>query len=63
MFLTSIMIRIKLFIEDREGASAIEYAVVAAMVAVVAITFIAPIGAQVKAVFNEILHGLGGTAI
>ena len=63
MFLTYIMIRIKLFIEDRQGASAIEYAVVAAMVAVIAITFITPIGAQVKVVFNQILKGLGGTAL
>lgn len=63
MFLTYIMIRIKLFIEDRAGASAIEYAIVAAMVAVVVVTFITPIGAKVKIVFNSILTGLGGTAL
>jgi len=63
MFLNYLMIRIKLFLEDRSGASAIEYAIVAAMVAVVVVAFITPIGDQIKIIFNGILTGLNGKAV
>lgn len=51
------------FLKDEEGASAIEYALMAVMV-VVAISAIVPgISTQVKSVFNSILVALGGTAV
>ncbi|MBV4486523.1 Flp family type IVb pilin [Pseudomonas sp. SWRI153] len=50
------------FAGSEEGASAIEYAIVVAMVAVVAVVFVTPIGAKVLAIFNSVLTSLGGTA-
>ncbi|WP_297842223.1 Flp family type IVb pilin [Pseudomonas sp.] len=63
MFLTYLIIRIRLFLNDRSGASAIEYAIVASMVAVILVAFITPVGARVKIIFNGILTAVGGTAI
>lgn len=48
------------FIKDEEGASAIEYALIAAMVAVIIVAFVTPIGDAVKAIFTSIQTGLGG---
>lgn len=53
--------RIIKFLKDEEGASAIEYAMMAAMVAVVVATFVTPIGNEIKVVFKSICTGLGGT--
>ena len=50
------------FCKSDEAASAIEYAIVVAMVAVVVVVFVTPIGAKVLAIFNSILVSLGGTA-
>lgn len=61
MLLTKLYIRAQLFMQDREAASAIEYAIVAAMVAVVVIAFISPIGTKVKAIFTSIQSGLTTT--
>jgi len=63
MFLTFISALIRRFVKDEEAASAIEYAVIATMVAIVIIGFVTPLGNAVKAKFNAILVGLGGTAI
>lgn len=49
------------FFKSEEGASGIEYAIVAAMVAVVIVTFSTPIGTAVKATFMSICTGLGAT--
>lgn len=54
---------IRRFVKNEEAASAIEYALIAAMVAVVVITFVSPIGTQIKDTFNTILDGLGGKKI
>lgn len=51
------------FIRDEEGASAIEYALLAAMVAVIVALFVTPVSTVIKSTFNSILTGLGGTAI
>lgn len=48
------------FMRDEEGASAIEYALLAAMVAVVVVSFVTPIGDAVKAIFQQIQTALGG---
>lgn len=48
------------FIKDEEGASAIEYALVAAMVAVVIVAFVTPVGTAVSGIFTSIQTGLGG---
>ncbi|MGH8334777.1 MAG: Flp family type IVb pilin [Pseudomonas sp.] len=44
--------------KDTEGASGIEYAIIAAMIAVVIATFSATISAAITATFNSILTAL-----
>lgn len=46
------------FYRDEEGASAIEYALIAAMVAVALVAFVDPINAAVRAIFNQIQTAL-----
>lgn len=46
------------FIRDEEGASAIEYALVAAMVAVALVTFVEPIRTAVVGIFSSISSAL-----
>jgi pilus assembly protein Flp/PilA len=46
------------FYRDEEGASAIEYALIAAMVAVALVTFVTPIRDAVTAIFNSISTAL-----
>ncbi|MCV2223759.1 Flp family type IVb pilin [Pseudomonas sp. CFBP13508] len=57
-----LLARARAFARSEEGASAIEYAIVVAMVAVVVVVFVTPIGAKVLAIFNSVLTSLGGTA-
>ena len=57
-----LMAKARAFARSEEGASAIEYAIVVAMVAVVVVVFVTPIGAKVLAIFNSVLTSLGGTA-
>ncbi|MFL1517456.1 Flp family type IVb pilin [Pseudomonas prosekii] len=63
MILEYLLLRARLFFKDTEGASAIEYAIVVAMVAVVAVVFIAPVGTEVRTIFNNVLVALGGSAV
>lgn len=46
------------FFRDEEGASAIEYVLIAAMVAVALVTFVAPIRTAVTAIFTSIQTAL-----
>lgn len=55
--------RALLFLRREDGASAIEYAIVVAMVAVVVVAFVTPLGDRVLAIFNNVLTTLGGTAV
>lgn len=51
------------FLRDEEGASGIEYALVAAMVAVGIVTFVTPVRTAIIGVFTDIqtaLEGAGG---
>lgn len=56
-------LRIESFFKDKEAASAIEYVLIAAMVAVVIVLFVTPLGNAVKATLNEVLVSLKGTAV
>ncbi|MDB5979595.1 MAG: hypothetical protein JWQ69_610, partial [Pseudomonas sp.] len=60
-FLTKINMSIKRFIQRKEGASAIEYAIIVAMVALILFGMIGPMGTAVKGKYNEIISALGGT--
>jgi pilus assembly protein Flp/PilA len=51
---------IKSFIQDEEGASALEYAVIAAMVAVFIVTLTPGIQNALKNIFGKIQTALGG---
>jgi pilus assembly protein Flp/PilA len=62
MTLDYLVARARTFINSEEGASAIEYAIVVAMVAVVVVVFVTPVGNKVLAIFNSVLTSLGGTA-
>jgi len=62
MILEYLLTRARLFLKSEEGASAIEYAIVVAMVAVVVVVFVTPVGNKVLAIFNSVLTSLGGTA-
>jgi pilus assembly protein Flp/PilA len=62
MNLHYLWIKARLFFDRTEGASAIEYAIVIAMVAVVVLVFVGPLGDRVLAMFNNITTGLGGAA-
>lgn len=55
--------RARSFLASTEGASAIEYAIVVAMVAVVVVVFVTPVGARVLIMFNNLLTALGGAAV
>lgn len=63
MMLDYFLLRLRLLLLSTEGASAIEYAIVVAMVAVVVVLFITPVGDRVLVMFNNLLLALQGTAV
>ncbi|MCG8295746.1 MULTISPECIES: Flp family type IVb pilin [Pseudomonas] len=54
MLLQLILLHCKNFLQRKDGASGIEYAVIAAMVAVVLAGFVTPIGTEVSAIMTSI---------
>ncbi|SEI25070.1 Flp family type IVb pilin [Pseudomonas fuscovaginae UPB0736] len=58
-FITRLYVQVQLFIQRKEAASGIEYAIVAAMVAVVIIGFTTDISTKIGNVFKSIKDGLG----
>lgn len=62
-FARYLFIRIQLFMRRSEGASAIEYALIIAMVALVVIAFVTPLGDAVKGTLNQVVKQLGGTEV
>ena len=54
------MKRVKNFIANAQGATAIEYALIAAGIAVVIITAVNLIGTNLTSTFNTIATALGG---
>lgn len=48
------------FIRDEEGASAVEYAIILALVAIVIIGFGTQIGDGIRNIFEQIVGQLGG---
>lgn len=50
------------FMNDEEGVTAIEYALIASLIAVVIILAVTATGARVCATFNSVAVALGGTA-
>ncbi len=62
MFL-KLYVKIRVFFESTEGASGIEYAIVAAMVAVMIVGFVTPIGDWVFDTFKSLNTAIGGAAV
>ncbi|KPA95438.1 MULTISPECIES: Flp family type IVb pilin [Pseudomonas] len=58
-FITRLYVQVQLFMSRKEGASGIEYAIVAAMVAVVIAGLSTGIGDKIKTVFTNLSSGLG----
>jgi pilus assembly protein Flp/PilA len=58
MFIEKFKTASKRFIQDEEGASAIEYAIIVTMVALVVLTFVTPMGTAITAKFNAIVAAL-----
>ncbi|SDS19760.1 pilus assembly protein Flp/PilA [Pseudomonas asplenii] len=58
-FITRLYVQVQLFIQRKEAASGIEYAIVAAMVAVVIIGYSTDISTKIGNVFKGISNGLG----
>lgn len=52
--------RIRAFLRDEKGATAIEYGLIAALVAVVIIGAVTTMGGSITATFESITAGLGG---
>jgi pilus assembly protein Flp/PilA len=48
------MLRVRNFLSDESGVTAIEYALIASLIAVFVITAVTLVGTQVSTVFNEI---------
>ena len=48
------MLRVRNFLSDKSGVTAIEYALIASLIAVFIITAVTLVGGQVSTVFNEI---------
>jgi pilus assembly protein Flp/PilA len=55
-----VLAHIQAFLKDEEGASGIEYALVAAMVAVGIASFVTPIRTAVTGTFTTVRTALGG---
>lgn len=58
MSLKKIIVSIREFGQRTDGASGIEYALVAAMVAIALVAFVPTISAAITAIFNNILGAL-----
>ena len=56
------MKRLISFLKDEEGATAIEYGLIAALISVVIVAALTAIGGQLNAVFETIRVKLGGAA-
>lgn len=50
------------FIRDESGATAIEYGLIAALIAVVIITALTAVGTKLSSTFNSVKDSLGGAA-
>lgn len=50
------------FVSDEEGVTAIEYALIASLIAVVIIAAVTTAGERVCATFDAVVSALGGTA-
>lgn len=62
MILQNFLRKARRFLRRDDGASAIEYALLVAMVAVVLVLFVTPLGGAVWDKFDSVTTSLGGTS-
>ncbi|MFR0693664.1 Flp family type IVb pilin [Enterobacterales bacterium AE_CKDN230030158-1A_HGKHYDSX7] len=55
----NILSKVKSFIQDREGATAIEYAVIAGLISIAVLTAATPIGTRIGALMTAIKTAIG----
>jgi pilus assembly protein Flp/PilA len=60
--LTKLYVRTRNFFECDEGATAVEYGLMVALIAVVIIGAVMALGGQLKTVFNDVAGYLNGVA-
>lgn len=60
--LIHLQLKVSSFFKREDGASAIEYAIIAGLIAVVIIAAAGPLGGKIAAVFNTITAALPGAA-
>lgn len=53
---------VRRFLVSEDGPTAVEYAVMLALIVIVCLTAIGSIGTRAQATFNEVADQLGGTA-
>ena len=58
--MNKLMINMKSFMQDDEGVTAIEYGLIAALIAVVIIGAVTLVGTELTGVFGDISDGLSG---
>ena len=51
------------FLKDEEGVTAIEYGLIASLIAVVLIAVLTAVGGSLIGIFNEVVTALGRTAV
>jgi pilus assembly protein Flp/PilA len=59
MYLMYFSALLRRFVKNEEAASGIEYAIVVAMVAVVIVAFMTPIGSRITEIFTDLQTKLG----
>ena len=55
-----LQLKISSFFKREDGATAIEYAIIAGLISVVIIGLATSLGTEIKEIFQEILDGLNG---
>jgi pilus assembly protein Flp/PilA len=63
MYLMYCSALLRKFVKNEEAASAIEYAIIVAMIALVLFAMVTPMGDAIKGRFNLIIEALGGTKV
>jgi pilus assembly protein Flp/PilA len=56
------MQKIRQFVRDNKGATAIEYGLIAALIAVAAVVAMGSLGNTLRTTFNNVNTSMGGTA-
>lgn len=62
MKLTTLKNRVMAFVREEDGATAIEYALIAALIAIAIVTALSSAGASITKLFEDVAKTIGGTS-